>query len=717
MKGSGPHPKGLGPHAKGSGLRAEGWGIALTLAASIIALAAQTQPPTQPPPTFRTEANYVRVDVYPTRDDRPVTDLNQDDFDVLEGGTPQKIEQFEHVVVQATAADTRVDPNTVAESRAQLATTRGRVFVIFLDIGHVSVVGSHRMRQPLTEALDRMIGADDLVAVMTPEMSPTDLTFARKATTIAGFLERHWNWGERGDAVHTPVTDPVEQMYETCYGPVDDPNSRITKVMIARRREQQTIAALHDLVVWLRGVREERKAVIFVSTGISVTGPNAALLMNDDGRQAPPAIPQVAVDPRTGKLTTLGTPASTIPSYAQCEHDRGLLADLDNRPRFVEVLDAANASNTSFYPISPAGLTPGAAAPVVGPTTLAAPMFKDSMDSLRALADSTDGLAIFETNDLARGMRRIVDDLSSYYLIGYHSSGKLDGKFHSISVRVKGSGVRVRARRGYLAFTPEAAAALSRSAAPNAAKTIPAVESEELATARAVEAAIAPLSGYTRDVPLRLQIAAGWKPGDTSSAGLWVVGELGGVATLGDAWNDGFDATVTLTTPSDATVGSGKITVPRGGRAFRVAVTPTQPLGSGEYVLRVGARAGPASIPSRETARFTIPATPDATGALFLRRGPSTGNREVPTADLRFRRNEQVRVEIPIAAGDPVTARLLDRTGKPLAIPVTAAARDDADGSRWATAQLALAPLAVGDYAIELASGDRRFISAFRVVP
>ena len=93
---------------------------------------------------------------------------------------------------------------------------------------------------------------------------------------------------------------------------------------------------------------------------------------------------------------------------------------------------------------------------------------------------------------------------------------------------------------------------------------------------------------------------------------------------------------------------------------------------------------------------------PEAVGALFVRRGPSTGNKEAPTADLRFRRNEQVRVEIPIASSEPLTARLLDRTGKPLAVPVTAAVRDDADGSRWVTAQLALAPLAPADYVIEI---------------
>ena len=185
------------------------------------------------------------------------------------------------------------------------------------------------------------------------------------------------------------------------------------------------------------------------------------------------------------------------------------------------------------------------------------------------------------------------------------------------------------------------------------------------------------------------------------------------MAVVGDAWGDGFDATATLTTPADATVATGRVTVPRGAHTFRVALTSSQPLAPGDYVLRVGARAGPASIPSRDTAHITIPPAPGSTGALFLRRGQTTGNRELPTADLRFRRNEQVRVEVPTASSDPISARLLDRTGKLLAVPVAAALRDDADGSRWRTAQLALAPLAPR-LRIEIASGDERMLSASR---
>jgi hypothetical protein len=121
---------------------------------------------------------------------------------------------------------------------------------------------------------------------------------------------------------------------------------------------------------------------------------------------------------------------------------------------------------------------------------------------------------------------------------------------------------------------------------------------------------------------------------------------------------------------------------------------------------------------------------------MFLRRGPTTGNRDTPTADLRFRRTEHLAVEVPAPSADPVRARLLDRTGKPLtAIPVSAATRVDADGARWDTAQVSLVPLGVGDYVIEIRTGgagtagapggagaagmaaETRTLAAFRIVP
>ena len=46
------------------------------------------------------------------------------------------------------------------------------------------------------------------------------------------------------------------------------------------------------------------------------------------------------------------------------------------------------------------------------------------------MAENTDGIAAVSSNDLDRGMRRISDDLTSYYLLGYYTTNsKLDGRF------------------------------------------------------------------------------------------------------------------------------------------------------------------------------------------------------------------------------------------------------------------------------------------------
>src|SRR5437867_4616902 len=105
-------------------------GAAVLLPAVIGAAQAQDQTPR---PTFRTEANYVRVDVYPTRNGAPVTDLRSEDFEILEDKVPQKIEQFEQIVIRGGGAqDARREPNTVAESRQAALDPRARVFVLFL---------------------------------------------------------------------------------------------------------------------------------------------------------------------------------------------------------------------------------------------------------------------------------------------------------------------------------------------------------------------------------------------------------------------------------------------------------------------------------------------------------------------------------------------------------------------------------------------------------
>jgi hypothetical protein len=214
-----------------------------------------------------------------------------------------------------------------------------------------------------------------------------------------------------------------------------------------------------------------------------------------------------------------------------------------------------------------------------------------------------------------------------------------------------------------------------------------------------------------------VQAAAGWKPGEPPASTVWIEGELGAGPEFADMWKGGAIATIELAPPDGPSLASARATIAAGSRAFRVALTPSPPLVPGDYIVRVQARSTNATVPTRDTMHVTVPPQPQASGAIWIRRGPMTAGRDVPTADLRFRRIEQAKVEILTLAADAGPARLLDQTGKALPVPVTTAVRNDADGSRWLTGQLSLAPLGPGSYVIELSEGSHRMLAAFRVVP
>src|SRR3954471_13262153 len=419
-------------------LGARGSGLAVAFVAFIYL------PQNPPQPTFRTEANYVRVDVFPTKDGAPVADLTRDDFEVLEERVPQTIEQFEHISIRGNLPqDLRAEPNTLEAGRQGAQNPRARVFVVFLDANHVGIDGSHNVRQPLVDTLNRLIGGDDVFAVMTPEMSARDLVFARRTTTIENILAKYWTWGERD----RQSFDPQEMQYQQCYPgalpPVQCPDGSvaddrgIADNMIERRREKITLDALTDLIRYLRGVREERKAVIAISDGWRLFRQDADLT-NRRTSCAPPAVPgQIGVDPRGGKLTAKPPPTDLFNTANPdiCERDRIELGMLDDEPEFRHLLDEANGANTSFYPVDPRGLVVfDEPIDKMASLPIDAARVRARLTSLQMLAENTDGLAIVNSNNLAAGMKRIVDDLSSYYLLGYYSSGKLDGKFHAITV-------------------------------------------------------------------------------------------------------------------------------------------------------------------------------------------------------------------------------------------------------------------------------------------
>src|SRR5262245_31734789 len=131
--------------------------------------------------------------------------------------------------------------------------------------------------------------------------------------------------------------------------------------------------------------------------------------------------------------------------------------------------ETATRANVAIYSVDPRG--PAANGDLttlsMGTTEGVSPTFttmasaalradvRRQVGTLRSFSEATGGIATVGTNDFAGGFKRIVEDNSAYYVLGYHPADlKQDGKFHEISVKVKKPGVQVRARKGYYATKP-----------------------------------------------------------------------------------------------------------------------------------------------------------------------------------------------------------------------------------------------------------------------
>ena len=379
---------------------------------------------------FRSGINYIRVDVIATDEDgNHVADLTSDDFEVYEDEILQHVDSFQLVQVDLLPALTGEPLVEIGGQRSdqERAASRAdvRVFVIFLDDYHVREGNSIRSRRMLVEFLENDLIPTDLVGVMYPLMPLDDVLLTRNHESIINAVERFK--GVKYDY-------DVRNQYEARY-------NHYPTMVVERVRNDVSLSALRGLMIRLGSMREGRKTVLVVSEGYTNYVPPQLRDMNAEAGSIPGANP-ARYNPGAGDGGMEETLAFFDESMLQSDLRR--------------VYETANRFNTSLYTVDPRGLTVFEF-DLDQPAISAASdnrALRRTQDTLRVLAEQTDGRAIVNTNDLEAGMRQMLKDSSSYYLLGYNSNvASTDGKFHEIDVRVKREGVRVRSRPGYWAIT------------------------------------------------------------------------------------------------------------------------------------------------------------------------------------------------------------------------------------------------------------------------
>ncbi len=642
-------------------------------------------PSTPPDQVFRGAVDFVRVDAYPRRDGRVVEGLTAADFTVLEDGIPQAIETFEFVRHSPDPAFERLDPRNRAEAERWLADPKRRVFIVYLDLYHVSRSSSHQIRGPLLEMLAQAIGPSDVVAVMTPETPIGDLAFTQTLNTVSAELERYWEWG-LFDAPIQPRT-PAERQLAAC-GDARDGYERILRDF----RDDVLFTSLESLVAHIGALRPDRTNVILLSEGWHNRrgGIDIRNLGNLPGRSRITPGRQIAPQVPTG--AQFGRPDPIVGHVPSCTE---LLARLqiDFDDRFKRLFQIANANNVSFHPIDVGGLRTNAiGAEARFPDQGAMPT--GSPATLQELAENTDGVATINANDVGYGLRRVVEHTAAYYLMGYASTNTAaDGRYRRIDVRVNQRDIDVTARRGYTAVSAQAQA---------------------LANARSTREAI------PTPVAVALGALSRWESGEglfasatSTAAGITVVAELAPREIRNGRWRSGGDLSVELIGEVNDSRGVSVRFTP--GSSSALVSVPIESAQQHPWRVYVRAMNGTDEL----TTRIDVPARGvSSLGAAQFFRIPAIG-RPIPHPIVApiYRRGERLRVEWQPASESTVrTIHLIDRRGQTLAPGAALSHTFDASlGSL--TVELHVAALAAGDYAIEVATereADRQVLG-FRV--
>jgi VWFA-related protein len=383
-------------------------GLAL-LVCACAAHALLAQAPQQP--TFRVQVEAIEIDASVT-DARGnvVTDLTRDDFEILENGRPQTITSFGLVNIPRVSperplfAANTIEPDVQSNNLAE-----GRLYVIALD----QVAGEQilRTRRFVRRFIEQYFGPSDLGAVVF--LGRADHSKAQGLTNSPRLLLQSvdsFTGGFGGE----PLSAAMPGGGGGATGgspPFTDPNNMDRNI-----RLRESMSSFRQVVEYMATVQGRRKALLLFSTGY-------------------PADIYRVIDYRGGTLD---------------------LAEEDMH----RAITTATRNNVVVYPIDPRGLTEdgGLAESETGPSTdpndrLQASLVRlEARQSLVAIANATGGFALSNSNSFENAFDRIVQENSSYYVLGFSSTNdRRDGRFRTLDVRVKRPGLIVRGRTGYIA--------------------------------------------------------------------------------------------------------------------------------------------------------------------------------------------------------------------------------------------------------------------------
>ena len=359
----------------------------------------------------------VEAVVVKDKDGKPIQGLTAKDFALTEDGAPQSISFCEHQALAGHAeplpvaapgsedikiykrlTHTQIAPETVENGRYK----NRRLLALYFDMSAMYPADQLRALSAAEKFIRTQMTTVDLVSILSYEGGSVDIyqDFTGDRNKLLSVLE-------------TMIVGQGQGNEET----IDDASSTDTGAAFGQDDSEfnvfntdRQLSALQTAAKML-GQLNEKKSLVYFASGLRLNG-------------------------------------------------------IDNQAQLHATVDAAIKAGVSFWPIDARGLvaraplgdatqgSPGNSGVYTGGAALAnISNFQQSQDTLFALAGDTGGKALFDNNDLTRGLVQAQESISDYYILGYYATNTAkNGHFRRIKVSLtQDLAANLTYRQGYYA--------------------------------------------------------------------------------------------------------------------------------------------------------------------------------------------------------------------------------------------------------------------------
>ena len=401
----------------------------------------------QQPINIRT--NEVRLDVVVTdRKGRPIRDLTAEDFEIDEDGSRQLLTAFQQVNDQPGRVQNPATGPAGAESGEGISFEgRPAHHLVTMLFDHLPVQRVQAVREAAFQFIDNSVSATMEVRVMTIgqqlyliENFTSSKALLRRAIEVAtSTVEK--NHAERSREVESRLRSEARE--------ADEGRAKLAQLSLETLAGSARMASevksphhIFSLIPFARAHRlmPGRKMALYFSDGLYLPTGMGQVIQNAIHESTRAGLSFYSINIRDllvgagNQVSRLET--STVINQTRRPDSAGFSTDNANSFNSYRIGDRASTNFNTFEYIDRRKEL-------------------SKQGPLSELTEGTGGFLIRNSNDLNGSLKRIGTEMGNYYAVSYlPSRQEADGRFRTITVRVKRNGALVRTRKGYFALPP-----------------------------------------------------------------------------------------------------------------------------------------------------------------------------------------------------------------------------------------------------------------------